>query len=540
MAGRSLLRHALQNWRVLVLAALVAAPVVFLASYGSYQLWQSGWSFWAWFPMMACLMVAYLLGLFWQRRKRLLDVDFTPSLHWTDRDRDAWQLVEARAKAGADLGADRLSAIDFYVETARAMAIELARFYHPRAEDPVGSLTIPEILAVVELAAHDLSRMVDEYLPGGHLLTIKNWQQAKQLSDWYTTASNIYWLIAGLFNPIGTGVRFVASQAGLSRPLQMLQENLLLWFYTAYVHRLGTYLIDLNSGRLRVGASRYRALLQQYGTSSVPAPDGKAQEPDPADLVPRVTLTILGQTKAGKSSLINALLGEQRAKTDVLPATANIARYELQPEGIPNRLVLLDTVGYGHTGPKEDQLRATQEAAQQSDLLLLVLHATNPARQADAAMLVGLRQWFDARPDLRMPPVLGVLTHIDLLRPALEWSPPYTWPLTNSQAAPTNERKAAPRLKEQQIADAVAAAREQLGKDLIGVIPVCTASGRVYGVEEWLLPAEAELLDQAHGVALLRCLRAEADTGKVRKVFYQMLAAGKHLVKTLWEQPHTR
>ena len=58
-----------------------------------------------------------------------------------------------------------------------------------------------------------------------------------------------------------------------------------------------------------------------------------------------MTVTVCGQVKQGKSSLINSLLGEQRARTDVLPATNEITRYELQPEGIPTRLVLLDTVG---------------------------------------------------------------------------------------------------------------------------------------------------------------------------------------------------
>jgi predicted GTPase len=184
-------------------------------------------------------------------------------------------------------------------------------------------------------------------------------------------------------------------------------------------------------------------------------------------------------------------------------------------------------VGYGHTGPKEDQLRATQEAAQQSDLLILVLHATNPARQADQQMLEGLHKWFEDRPDLKMPPVLAVMTHIDLLRPTLEWSPPYDW------LAPR-------RPKEQQIEQAVAAAREQLGQFVIGVLPVCAAPGKIYGIDEYVLPALAELLDQAHAVALLRCLRAEADARKVRRVFFQLLAAGKQLVKALWEQPHTR
>src|SRR5262249_19238362 len=154
-----------------------------------------------------------------------------------------------------------------------------------------------------------------------------------------------------------------------------------------------TYLIELNSGRLRVGARRYRELLQ-----AATAEDGKARA-GAADRVGQVTIALMGQVKAGKSSLINALLGEQRAKTDVLPTTREVTRYELKLEGIPTRLVLLDTVGYGHTGPKEDQLRATQDAARQADLLLLVLHAKNPARQADLEMLQALQSWFASQPD---------------------------------------------------------------------------------------------------------------------------------------------
>jgi hypothetical protein len=46
------------------------------------------------------------------------------------------------------------------------------------------------------------------------------------------------------------------------------------------------------------------------------------------------------------------------------------------------------------------------------------------------------------------------------------------------------------------------------------------AARKVYGIEEWFLPALAELLDEGRAVALLRCLRAEIDTGKARKVFH--------------------
>src|ERR1700730_8826985 len=144
----------------------------------------------------------------------------------------------------------------------------------------------------------------------------------------------------------------------------MLQQNILLWFYTAFIHRLGTYLIDLNSGRLRVGATRFRQLMDQ--ARKEPGEDYR----DGSAAIKALTLVLVGQVKAGKSSLINAILGEQKARTAVLPETSGITRFQVQPEGIDTQLFLLDTPGYAHTGPKEDQLRATQEAARQADLIL--------------------------------------------------------------------------------------------------------------------------------------------------------------------------
>jgi predicted GTPase len=231
--------------------------------------------------------------------------------------------------------------------------------------------------------------------------------------------------------------------------------------------------------------------------------------------------------KAGKSSFVNALLGEERARTAVVPMTSEITRYELQAEGAPARLVVLDTVGYGHAGPGPDQLKATQQAARQSDLLVLVLHATSPGRQADVEMLRALHSWLAAQPGLKAPPILAVLTHIDLLSPKMEWAPPYNWQKPE-------------RLKEQMIDQAVATVREQLGDFLAGVVPVCAAPGKVYGVEEWFLPALAALLDEARAVAFLRCLKAEADTAKVRKVFHQLVAIGKEALKILWQSSARR
>jgi predicted GTPase len=513
----------MSRWRVLVVMALILLPLVILMGVGTYHLWVNGWWLLVWWLLMVSIALGYLLGWYWQRKRILLrPPDPGPPRHWTERDQRAWALVQARAQTASTLSADKLGATAFYLETGQELAQELASFYHPGARDPVGNLTLPEILAVVELAAHDLAEMVDRYLPGGHLLTVNDWKRARQAVGWYSLGSKLYWAVATLFDPVNTGMRFAASQLGVSQPLQQLQNNLLQWFAVAYVHRVGTYLIEVHSGRLRVGATRYRSLLEQSQPEARRG-DGRRPDGDPVDQVQTITLTLMGQVKAGKSSLANALLGEQRALTDVLPATQGVDRYELKIPGVPTRLILLDTIGYGHAGPREDQLNATRQAAQQSDLLLLVCHARNPARQADVQLLDGLRTWFASRPELKRPPTLAVLTHIDLLSPAMEWSPPYQW------QTPTSA-------KEQNIHQAIQAAREQLGEGIQDLVPVCTAEGKVYGVEEGLLPAVVQRLDEVHAVALLRCLKAETDAGKVRKVFHQLLAVGKELARLAWEK----
>ncbi len=512
----------MSRWRIVVVVMLIVLPVLFLACVGSWHLWQSGQSFTLWWPMAGCMMLGYLLAWYWQHRRELLHpIEFTPPALSTERDQKAWELIAARAQAASQLEVSQLTSPEHYLQTAQELAQELAVFYYPGSKDPVAALTLPEILSVIELASHDLHEMVERYLPGGHLLTVQDLRRARQATDWYESASMVYWLVSALISPVNTGLRYAASTVGLSQPLRMLQQNVLVWFYTAYLQRLGTYLIEVYSGRLRVGVQRYRELVLKEAAAStsdgvLPATAGK-------ETVEVVTLALIGQVKVGKSSLINALLGEQKAFTDVLPATQGVERYTLKPEGIPSTLQLLDTVGYNQQGPSADQLQATQEAARQADLIFLVLHARNPARQVDAQVVQELRQWFAARPDLKMPPIVAVVTHIDLLTPAMEWAPPYNW-------------QAPQRPKEQHIHQALLAVQEQLGDYLAAVVPACTAEGKLFGINEGVLPALATRLEQVRAVTVLRCLHAEKDVGKVRKVFEQMLAVGKFAAQTLWQR----
>lgn len=525
----------MSRWRIVVVLLLVCVPFIGWAVAGSVYLWKDGLGLIVWWPMMACVAVGYLIAWYWQRKKRLLPPpDFEAPMHWTSRDQEAFAIVERHAKQGAGATPEKLTEPLFYYETGRALADELARFYHPSASDPLGSLTVPEVLSVVELAARDLREMVNKHLPGGHLLTIDNFRLAQTMSRWYSPAMNVYWAISAVFDPLNTALRYSASKMGVAGPMQMLERNLYAWFFTAFMHRLGTYLIDLNSGRLRIGVDRYKQLQEEAARAAEQGPDvaekvvagpfiGRDTTADDAvEQVRQMTIALVGQVKAGKSSLVNALLGEERARTAVTPMTAGIERFELLSPGIPTRLVLLDTAGYHQTGATADQVKATAEAARQADVVFLVLHARNPARKADVELLEQLATWFEERPDLKPPPIVGVLSHVDLLSPALEWAPPYDW-------------RRPKRPKEQSIHDAARAAREQLGPRLVNLVPVCAQPGKTWGVEEELLPAVAAQLEEVRGVALLRCLKAEADREKVKRVFKQMYEGGKAAAKIAWE-----
>src|SRR5205085_10102290 len=120
------------RWRWLVLMVLVAGPILFLVGAGFYHFWIAGLWFWVWWPVSGCFALALVLAWRWQQKQQLLELDFTPAMHWTDRDREAWKLVEARAREASSIPPDQLTKLEFHTKTGQEMALELARFYNPK------------------------------------------------------------------------------------------------------------------------------------------------------------------------------------------------------------------------------------------------------------------------------------------------------------------------------------------------------------------------------------------------------------------------
>lgn len=106
-----------------------------------------------------------------------------------------------------------------------------------------------------------------------------------------------------------------------------------------------------------------------------------------------IKTVILGKPNAGKSSLLNVLLQEERAiVTDIAGTTRDILEEQLQLKGIT--LNILDTAGIRYTEDLVEQIGVTRarEQAKDADLILYVADSSCPLDESDEEILDILRE----------------------------------------------------------------------------------------------------------------------------------------------------
>ncbi len=430
-----------------------------------------------------------------------------PSPNWPDSNRPAWDRVTEIA--------ERLEPLDYPLdnpvklfELGQQTIESVARHYYPDSKNAPLEIALPYLLLIIERVSQDLRALLD-HIPFSHVLTIHDLMRGHSLASFARKCYDTYRLGVLAIDPIGAVLRELRALTA-HKLLRYPADELKLWLLQSYVKRVGYYAIELYSGALTLSDQAAAEYLTRYSRE-----DLKRSQERPAEEPLR--LLVLGQVKSGKSSLINALFGEIRALTDVLPLTAEFTPYLLERDGVDEMLVL-DSAGYA--GPTKDQGLGRMEAEiQKADLILLVCSAISAARQPDRQLCDGIRILFQSRPELIAPPFLIILTHIDRLRPVREWEPPYN--IVEPQGP-----------KELAIRKAMEAVAQDLGIDLSEVIPVSLKNGCWYNIEEGVIPAILLRLGSAQRVKYLRCLRELRREDHWNRLREQAINAGRIILET--------
>lgn len=501
-----------RRWRLWVLAACLGIPLLAFGVAGALWLHERHWLGWAGLVLVCGEALALVLLRRWTRVDAglLPQPSTSPPTDFAPREEAAWMLVR-EYQDRIDRGEIVLTALEQCLSLGREILSRVAAFYRPQDGEPLLAVPVPLLFRAIEETARDLA-LATAHLPFAHRITISEIVRGYQFSQKLKPAYELYQLYRVL-SPL------LNWQSGLFRLLvtdrlfDLTKETLNQWLLKWYVDRVGYHAIELYSGKL--------LLTRRLDPAAAPPLSSAAAETlaeAGAARTEPLRILIVGQVKAGKSSLVNALFSEVRAATDVVPTTAQLTSYVLQRPELGTAVVLSDMGGYEDpTVPRARVAEALAEA-RRSDLILLVVSAVNVAREPDRRLLLQLHDAFANQPELRPPPVVAVLTHLDRLRPPLDWAPPYNIVTPDSPKA-------------RSIRGALDTVAMDLGLTPELVVPVCLLPERLYNLEEALVPLLVEVLPAAKRTLLLRSLKTLRQQEQWELLGRQAKAAGRFLVQ---------
>jgi predicted GTPase len=503
--GPSLRRY----WPETLLFMAVALPWMSVFALGLVWLWQGGHVL-IWALAAAALgLLAWPLSTLVSRRAneeaRLALGDLAaPSRPWNAVERDAWAEVLQIADATPPFSFTSMEAL---VTSARNIVEVVAHRFHPETHTAWARFSLPEFLLLTERLSRDVRREALRHIPAVRAMRLSHLLWVHRQNARYGAAAQTGWrlgfgvwrVIRAALNPLQaagqetSGLFFEKTTRVLSYRLRAYATRLL-------VLEIGRASIDLYSGRLALSDEDLRAAREHDSIA-----DAEAVRP--------IRIILIGQINAGKSSLLNALAEEIRGVVGPLPATTSATEHLIDLDGRPC-VVLVDLPGFNENTETTTEVLAQAERA---DLIMWVASAMQPARDPDRKRLDAFRAWANAQIARRPPPVLLVLTHVDELRPAMEWTPPY-------------DITAPARPKARAIRAAVDAVARALDLPVDAVVPIAMPLGReVYNIDALWARIAGEL-DEAKLVQLDR-LRVGQRGLSLRELANAFGHAGQTVIK---------
>ncbi len=409
------LRRALLRWDRLIIAGSLALPFVVPFLLGFLWLTEHDWLLPYLGISIGIAAVAY--GLRWfARRRRPGSVEAKSALMgemkveadpgWTESERNSYDKARRRIEretaepiAWDEMPDLALSVID---DIAKGMGQE-----DRKALD----FTLPEALLLTERAASRYRDHLRKHVPFSDRISLQTihwiWKHRGRAQIAMEAAFAGHRVLRFALNPAKGVLREVewlmaggnSSYLG-SQMMGVLQAVLL--------EEVAHAAVELYSGRLRFSDAE----LLQFQLDETRADKARLAQPDAP-----LRVLILGQTSSGKSTLINALLEEDRTETDMRATTEGTVAYEAAIDGTD--CLLLETQGIDGSAVTRKRLLDEMTGA---DIVVWTLRANRPGRASDKALLDAFNVWFKEHPDRRPPPVILLATAVDRLAP--DWPYP--------------------------------------------------------------------------------------------------------------------
>ncbi len=407
---------------LIITAAIL--PALILVCFGVYALFKYGYILYFTGLLTLCAVLGGS-GLWIIRKKSgsalLGHIDESlvqPSRDWSEFDLKIWeetnQHIEITLEENSlwsDLGIH-----------ARTVAAFVAEKYHGRGNRKELSFSAIELLKMMEEVSRRYRLTLKKHVPYIEKVNISTLKMFYDHKDKASKAGKLWNLYRTyrVFTPHG----LLAEAKGLiiSKMFSGVSQEMQFRLKQAFLQEVTSVAIDLYSGRFKFDEDlRIDTHKEDSGIMAL--------DPDP------LRICMVGQVSAGKSAVINALTGHIRAEVSRLPSTDKAAIYQCSIDG-HDIVHLVDLPGLDGE-EKNDQFILKQIA--KSDMVLWVVKANQPSRDLDTKFYSKLKSFYmeSVNRSKKRPVFIGILTHIDRLKPGHEWKPPYDLESPNTSKART-------------------------------------------------------------------------------------------------------